>query len=208
MKILCHRGYWKNIQEKNTYEAFRRSFDFGFGTETDIRDICGRLVISHDCPTGNEMELDEFFKILNGRNLPLALNIKADGLSQSLKDTIDKFGIKNYFTFDMSIPDMFFQVNYGLRVFTGISDLNPNPLLLDYCDGIWLDSFKDDWFDANLIKSYLDQGKQVCIVSSELHKRDNNYQWNTLRESCLHKHRSLMLCTDLPEEANVFFNRF
>ena len=32
-------------QEKNKKIAFERSFDLGYGTETDLRDICGKIVI-------------------------------------------------------------------------------------------------------------------------------------------------------------------
>ena len=60
MKILSHRGYWKAPIEKNTREAFVRSFALGFGTETDIRDYMGELVISHDIPRGGEINFDAF----------------------------------------------------------------------------------------------------------------------------------------------------
>ena len=50
MIILSHRGYWKSEKERNQEVAFHRSFDLGYGTETDIRDIQGKLVISHDMP--------------------------------------------------------------------------------------------------------------------------------------------------------------
>ena len=55
MIILSHRGYWKLEEERNRAAAFQRSFDLGYGTETDIRDIQGKLVISHDMPRGDEI---------------------------------------------------------------------------------------------------------------------------------------------------------
>ena len=80
MIILSHRGYWKDFQtESNKRVAFDRSFDLGFGTETDLRDINGNIVISHNMPNGDEMTFEDLLQIMNGRNLPLALNIKADG---------------------------------------------------------------------------------------------------------------------------------
>jgi nucleoside-diphosphate-sugar epimerase len=48
MNIISHRGFWLKDEEKNTIQAFERSFEFGFGTETDIRDYKGELVISYD----------------------------------------------------------------------------------------------------------------------------------------------------------------
>ena len=50
MIVLSHRGYWKTPAEKNTAAAFRRSFDLGFGTETDVRDRGGELVIATTRP--------------------------------------------------------------------------------------------------------------------------------------------------------------
>lgn len=41
MKIISHRGFWHNPSEKNTEMAFCRSFELGFGTETDVRDSLG-----------------------------------------------------------------------------------------------------------------------------------------------------------------------
>jgi glycerophosphoryl diester phosphodiesterase len=84
MIILSHRGYWKHPDEKNTRQAFVRSFDMGYGTETDVRDCAGKLVISHDMPRGTEMLFEEVLQIMDGRNLPLAINIKADGLGEAI----------------------------------------------------------------------------------------------------------------------------
>ena len=60
MIILSHRGYWKLESEKNKPIAFDRSFSLGFGTETDIRDYRGKLVISHDLADENSIQLSEF----------------------------------------------------------------------------------------------------------------------------------------------------
>ena len=65
MIILSHRGYWKSEEERNQEVAFHRSFDLGYGTETDIRDIQGKLVISHDMPQGNEITFEELLQIMD-----------------------------------------------------------------------------------------------------------------------------------------------
>jgi len=48
MKVLSHRGYWKSDCEKNSESAFRRSFQLGFGTETDLRDLNGEMISPED----------------------------------------------------------------------------------------------------------------------------------------------------------------
>ena len=43
MLLLAHRGFWQKNFEKNTFEAFQRSFEISCGLETDIRDIGGGI---------------------------------------------------------------------------------------------------------------------------------------------------------------------
>ena len=206
MQILSHRGYWKDFSsESNRSIAFERSFNLGFGTETDLRDICGKIVISHDMPKGEEITFRELLEIMNGRNLPLALNIKADGQADEILRILKEFNHTNYFTFDMSIPDMMFQMNMELKVYTGLSDILQTPILLEKAEGVWLDSFNSEWFEEGTVINLLDQKKKVCIVSADLHKRDVTEQWTKIRKfSCLDSD-NLLICTNIPEKAAEFF---
>ena len=205
MIILSHRGYWKLEEERNRAAAFQRSFDLGYGTETDIRDIQGKLVISHDMPRGDEITFEEVLQIMDGRNLPLALNIKADGMAEKILRLLKQYNHTNYFTFDMSIPDMVMQLKTELIVFTGLSDILSPAVLLDQAKGIWLDCFNSDWYDSQLVDTYLEMGKPVCIVSADLHKRNIKRQWEIIKQCSHFSSDSLMLCTDYPEIAKEFF---
>ena len=86
MIILAHRGLWLQPAERNTLAAMRTALTEGFGVETDVRDLDGELVISHDPPRQGaspfEDFLDDFVQI--GKSGLLALNIKADGLQSAL----------------------------------------------------------------------------------------------------------------------------
>lgn len=206
MNIISHRGYWKTANEKNLKVAFKRSFDLNFGTETDFRDCAGKIVISHDMPKGEEMTADEFFLLLAGRNLPLALNIKADGLANQLKALLDKYNIQNYFVFDMSVPDTLAYLRMRIPVFARVSELEPEPVCYEQVTGIWLDAFYDIWYSPQMIQKFLQAGKKVCLVSPELHQRDQYTLWNSLKDSNLDKESALMLCTDFPEDAQQFFH--
>lgn len=205
MKIISHRGYWRTASEKNTRIAFERSFELGFGTETDVRDLCGQLVISHDMPNGDEMSLSDLLDVLDGRDLPIALNIKADGVACELAAQLKARGVKNWFTFDMSIPEMVFQLRRRMPVFTRASEYERAPICLESALGIWLDAFDSEWYDMNIVESYLKQNKRVCVVSPELHGRCPTKLWADFRASDIWEHPSLMLCTDRPEEATVMF---
>jgi hypothetical protein len=208
MEIISHRGLWLNATEKNTPAAFTRAFSAGFGVETDIRDLSGQLVISHDMPTGGEMALDSFFELYatHSSSATLALNIKADGLQQGLRKSIDRFGIKNYFLFDLSVPNLLQATRSGLHCYSRESEHERPPLsLYSECGGVWMDCFDSDWIDESAIENHLAAGKKVCVVSPELHQRPHLQSWKKYRSTALRAGRQLMLCTDFPNEAKEFF---
>jgi hypothetical protein len=209
MEIISHRGYWKHDSEKNTVIAFERSFDMGFGTEADFRDFNRSLVISHDPPGFGALSANKFFQSLALRDLslPVALNVKADGLQGILKDEIDRYGIENYFLFDMAVPDAILSIKKGLRVFTRQSDVEAHPCFYEEAAGVWMDAFKDDkWLTADVIQRHLGSGKQVCVVSPELHGRDHMPFWERMINSTVVNQPGVMLCTDFPEDAKYYFN--
>ncbi len=205
MNVISHRVYWKEPAEKNRPIAFHRSFDLGLGTETDVRDLRGTLVISHDAPQGSEITLKEMLDILNGRDLPLAINIKADGLAKSLNEYMLARGLTKWFTFDMSVPEMVFQLRLGLPVYTRASDYEHPPVCYSESKGVWLDAFHFQWYGTGEINAFLRDGKRVCIVSPELHQRDPKPLWELLKASHLKDHPDLTLCTDMPEDAIAMF---
>lgn len=205
MRIISHRGFWLESNEKNTVLAFQRSFESGYGTETDIRDLKETLVISHDMPKGAEITVEDFFSLLKDRKLPLALNMKADGLAYPLKQLLEKYHIDDYFVFDMSIPDMLQYLKQGIRVFTRVSDIEKVPCCYEQATGVWLDAFYQEWYQAKNIFSYLRDKKEVSIVSSELHKRDPLPLWSFLKKHNLHLEENIILCTDFPTKATEFF---
>lgn len=207
MKVLSHRGIWTSNSEKNTYSAFVNSFRLGFGTETDVRDYMGELVISHDIPKGREISLLNFLKLaetfVDKDPITLALNIKADGLAIKIDEILKQFHNLDCFIFDMSVPDTRAYFDEGSCIFTRMSEVEQTPVWLDKSSGVWLDAFEEDWYDVNLVQSLLLLGKRVCIVSPELHGRDYKYLWQCIYE--LKNHSDLMICTDFPLRAKAYF---
>ncbi len=206
MPIISHRGYWKKAEEKNTAIAMERSFSMGFGTETDIRDYKGELVISHDIADESAMPLRQFLDIYSkhDKNLYLALNVKADGLQGKLKILLEEHDIKNYFVFDMSVPDGLGYLKQNLNTFTRQSEYEKEPSFYDQAYGVWLDCFNGDWIDHQIIAKHLSNQKMVCVVSPDLHKREYLAAWEKYRPIC--RENNFILCTDYPEEAKNFFN--
>ena len=207
MIVISHRGFWQCEKEKNTSQAFEHSFTHSFGTETDIRDYGGELVISHDIANTDAMLLDNFLQCYSSHdlNLPLALNIKADGLQKKLKELIQKHCVKNYFVFDMSMPDTLGYLKEGMTTFTRQSEYEREPVLYDQCQGVWIDGFLSDWIDESVIEAHLAAGKKVALVSSELHHRPYISFWQKLKNMSSISRSEIMLCTDYPEEARSFF---
>lgn len=205
MIVISHRGYWKDAGEKNRPEAFARSFDLGYGTETDVRDRGGELVIAHDPASPRDITLAAMLDILAGRDLPMAMNIKADGLAKPLQDAMAARGLTRWFTFDMSVPETIVQLRLGLPVYTRASEHESPPAFYDKAIGIWLDAFEGQWYNMVDIRAFLSDGKQVAIVSPELHRRPHLPLWTELKASGLVDHPGLTLCSDLPEDATTWF---
>lgn len=208
MIILSHRGYWKELHEKNLPIAFERTFSLGFGTETDIRDYKGELVISHDIADQKCISVKEMFEIYNKYDniLPLALNIKADGLQVKLKELLEEYNIKNYFVFDMSVPDGIQYLKHNIKTFTRESEYEKTPSFYNEASGIWLDEFQGHWINKAVIDKHIKNGKQICIVSPDLHKREYKKEWQHYKE--IEKElgiNNLMICSDYPEIAREFF---
>jgi glycerophosphoryl diester phosphodiesterase len=201
MLVLSHRGYWRSAAEKNTAAAFARSFNHDFGTETDLRDLGGTLVVSHDPPMAGALPADDFFGIYRGinRDLPLALNIKSDGLQPLLMPLLTRYEVMNFFVFDMAVPDALGWLRVGAPTFTRHSDIEREPAFYHRAAGVWLDGFESDWWNPTVIRRHLNAGKRVCVVSPDLHGREPRRAWDVLTE--FRGDARVMLCTDRPEEA-------
>ncbi len=211
MQIISHRGYWKVPEEKNTLAAFERSFSLGYGTETDIRDFRGELVISHDVPRHPDVRLVDVLRLAKRwakgeHQLPLALNVKADGLQDLLRAAIQEVEYQNYFVFDMSVPDAVIYCREDIPFYTRESEYERSPALLEQCSGVWMDCFCGEWYEEEDVRKHLNAGRHVCLVSPELHKRDPKALWEKLKDWQLEREPRVILCTDLPEDAANFFS--
>lgn len=197
IRVLAHRGLWESAEQKNSPEALLGSVDAGFGVETDVRDSGGALVISHDPPRGDEMTLGALAASFADSRLPLAVNVKADGLADPLAEQLCGSGI-DWFAFDMSVPETVRFARAGLPYFTRHSDVEPEPVLYDGAAGVWLDAFHGEWFGRDEVRRHLDAGKRVVVVSPELHGRDPEPLWSWLCELQPAPGQDLMICSDHP----------
>ena len=208
MDIIAHRGCWNAEKEKNTIEGLLSAFEKGYGIETDIRDYCGKLVISHNIADSSSPAAEEMFRLYRDGNFQsmLALNIKADGIQPLLEPLLQKYNIENYFLFDMSIPELIVNCNRKLCFYTRHSDVEESCVMYQEASGVWLDSFYNErWVTGDIIKKHLSAGKFVSIVSPELHQNAPEQMWNMLKAEGFHNHKQILLCTDMPDQARSFF---
>jgi glycerophosphoryl diester phosphodiesterase len=210
MKLLAHRGLWEEGLPKNSLPALVAALDAGLGVETDVRDLNGRLVISHDMPTeATQVDLDAF--LANAAKTPqsglLALNIKSDGLQARLQQHIAAQGLQDrHFVFDMSVPDLLGWRRTGQPWAVRLSEYEDGGPLLEEARFVWLDAFeRDDWFPDSLLERLLAQGKTVALVSPELHRRPHATAWQRWRRLDQGSDR-LWLCTDLVRQAQETFD--
>ncbi len=134
----------------------------------------------------------------------LALNVKADGLQAPLLAALQQHGVENYFVFDMSVPDTLGYKRLHMPFAARISEYEPNNVLAESAKWIWLDAFHDEWFTAETIQFWLDKGKCVAVVSSELHRRSHKTLWSLLLS--FNAEDRLHLCTDYVHEAQEYFD--
>lgn len=206
MELIGHRGLWCESLEKNSIRALKKCFEHGFGTETDVRDCFGKLVISHDAPlTDTNVGVTDLLEnyLTTGCPGTLAFNIKSDGLADRLLKTLWDYRIENYVVFDMSIPDLLSYRDRGARYLVRVSEYEPLCFELLSDSGIWLDGFRSDWYVGAAFDSLLKIGVPLYVVSSELHRRDPTPLWKYLND---YRDERVILCTDRPKDAaEVFF---
>lgn len=209
MKILAHRGFWNNNSEKNSLFALHRALESGYGFESDLRDYHGKLVISHNIADAESQPASEVFQLLREYQdqFCFAINIKADGLKETLLEQLNTYQITNYFAFDMSVPQMVEYAELGLKYFTRLSEIEAEPVLYETAIGVWVDGFwGNDWISEAILNHHIHNGKKVCIVSPELHGRKYLNFWYKIKTLQI-DFRQILLCTDHPAKAKEIFNQ-
>ena len=201
VQVLAHRGCWDQLDERNTLAALTNGLTQNFGVETDVRDMGGSLVISHDPPCSKSPRLEALFEQYSEMQVSshLALNIKSDGLADRLSRLLEQYEIHRYFVFDMSIPDTLHYLRNGLRVFARQSEIETHISLYEECEGVWLDAFQHDWYSCDTLVQHIDNGKQVAVVSPELHGRPPEKVWRLIQGLPDEYASNTFICTDLPK---------
>jgi hypothetical protein len=129
--------------------------------------------------------------------------------SAELQDLVKKINSTNVIVFDAATPDLYKYLKYGLRYLVRLSDfenLNKN-ILTQSAYGVCVDSLVDFTLKKNALRLLAKKYKLVLVISNEIHQKNHLAQWNLLKhEIKKYSLSNIYLCTDLLEEAKVFFN--
>jgi hypothetical protein len=205
MKILSHRGLWKEPQEQNQLSSFATSQTEGFGTETDLRSYSGKLYLSHD-PMSSPRDALKFEELLtlwvDRPELPLFLNIIEDGLLPYLKPYQALLEKLRVVFFDMSVPQLvqFSKVFPAKMLATRFSEYEREPSAQELCSWLWVDSFHSDPELRSLRPFAIEKKMSLAIVSPDLHGRDPKPIWKRLQTEPIIPSEALYFCTDTPQE--------
>ena len=208
---MAHRGNFLKESDKNSLKALGLALNEGFGIETDLRDLNGRIVISHDPPheISRPISFDKLLEKIasSSKSGRIGLNIKSDGLSAMIESKIKSIGINanRFFVFDMSIPDTLNYLKRTIPVYSRISDYEPIPPFQSKATGVWIDNFNGSFEQVEIARNLISQGVRVSIVSPELHGRNHKSLWDKILDSKVYLSPLFELCTDFPVEAKKLF---
>lgn len=192
--ILAHRGEWDSTVSPNSTASIVTALNHGFGVETDIRDLDGNLVISHDPCIGSGFE--SFCTYLTSENR-FAINIKSDGLINFLEKYREIINVSASFVFDCSFPELLRYKRAGIAHAVRISEFEKElPWDPNF---IWLDAFESDWWIKDPSIMTIMERIPTIVVSPELHGRNKNNVWEHVLD-LRSKGIDISVCTDFPTE--------
>ena len=216
IEIIAHRGIWTKKEEQNSLLSLKNAISNNFGIETDVRFFNDEIIISHDPIQKSNLGSNSFEEFLNyyaeiNSKSYLAINIKCDGIIHPIYEKVVKKYIKNFFFFDMTIPDMFSAHKLGCKNLFARHSSFENPYAISsISDGVWIDFFEGNLsIDKDLVNTFKNFNNLV-FVSPELHGYKEKIVikfWQTLKKEINNLvNKKIMICTDYPHRADSFFN--
>ena len=199
--IYTHRGFWQGCDDQNSLLAIIKAEQNDFGAEIDVRSHAGTVQLSHD-----PLQLSEYCTLndLASLTLPLAINLKEDGILGLINNSGVLNRNENSFVFDGSTPQMLTAKKMGMRHALRVSEYEKT--VAWHSDFIWLDSFETDWWLTEPKTLDFFNSSKVIVVSSELHSRDPMEMWSFLRMILRTKELNFGICTDRPREFMEYIN--
>lgn len=173
MIVVAHR--------RNTL-AERDATPAQYGVELDVRVAHGRVVVTHDPvlgPAEDSVDLPTLDAWLAGyRGALLIVNVKEEGIEDVVRASLARAGVTDWFFLDQSMAALMKTVRSGeSRVAVRVSDVEHAGTALALAGRaawVWLDAFTPGLpVHADTLRALRDVGYRICLVSPELHGRDD-----------------------------------
>jgi hypothetical protein len=139
------------------------------GIELDLRSQNSRIVLGHDFPVQGE-DFADFMASYHHKLI--VLNVKEDGLEESIMNILNGIPGLDYFFLDQPIPTMLKSSKLGLKTSIRVSEFESLPSTPTGARWIWIDSFTGDWSHLDSALHYAHTHKMLaCLVAPELQGR-------------------------------------
>ena len=160
----------KILHRINTINKLK-NIDKKYGVEIDLRSFQKNLILHHD-----PFRKGEYFKkwIKYYKHALLIINIKEEGLEESILKILKENKIKNYFFLDQSFPFLIkyskmLNYNSAFRL-SDLESIHTIKKIKKKIKWVWIDFFKNFNLKQSDIK-FLNKNKiKICLVSPELKK--------------------------------------
>jgi len=100
----------------------------------------------------------------------------------------------SYFTFDWSIPSLAKALTQDIICAFRLSEYEKE--IIPNCQWVWVDFFKDIWYDSDFLNSLKKTGLKVALVSPELHNKKSEI--NKVKD-IISSVKIDAICTDHPD---------
>ena len=148
------------------------NLDPKYGAEIDIRSYGNDLILQHDPFVKGEL-FNEWIKFFKHKFL--ILNVKEEGLEESLIKKMNDLKIKNYFFLDQSFPFLlkFSKLcNYRSAIrFSEYEAIQTPYSVSHFCSWVWVDCFNTLPLTKKNLFKFKKQNYKICLVSPELQNR-------------------------------------
>ena len=153
------------------------------GVELDVRYHKNDLILHHDPFFHHENNPEKFEEILKvwQHTGPMILNIKTEGIEKACIDLMNKYGIKNWFFLDLSMPCFVVYANLSVKnkikgfssenLSVRFSEWEPIEYALAFsgkAKWVWVDCFSYLPMDKKTYESLKNAEYKICLVSPEI----------------------------------------
>ncbi len=170
------------------------------GVEIDVRSLGGDLIVQHD-PFQSGQKFTDWISFFHHKLL--ILNVKEDGLEESIIGVLKDLEISSYFFLDQSFPSLYKLSRISPEVCsTRVSEFESiDSAKLLHPGWVWFDSHTGSWdYLIESFESLRGTSIKTCLVSPELQRMNHDKEMVELKSiidsQAIHFDA---ICTKVPE---------